>query len=237
MKMNSRFLIVPALVAGLQAASAGDITGTVTLNGTAPEPKIVDMSSVADCSKLHSEPPKLIFYKVDSKNDLADVVVMVKGMAGKSTGESAPPLTLDQKGCEYVPYVAAVQTGQKILIKNSDPVTHNVHSNPIVDGNTPKNQAQAEGGADITMSFKAEEKFLKFNCDIHPWMIAYVTIVDSPYYAVSGADGKYKISNLPPGKYTIQAIHRKANLMKPVEKEIEVKDGANQLDFTIDLPK
>ncbi len=176
---------------------------------------------------------------VGPNHELKDVVVLLKGVTGKSTGASATPLVLDQKGCEYIPYVAAIQTGQKVLVKTSDPVFHNVDVIPAAPGNGSgaKNAAQAPGAADITLSFPAEEKFLRFKCDVHPWMFAYVTIVDSPYFSVTGKDGTFKISNVPPGKYTVQAIHRKANLNTPVEKEIEVKDGDNKLDFTIDLPK
>jgi plastocyanin len=235
--MNPRFLIVPALVAGLQAALAADVTGTITLNGT-PPPAAVNEALVAnaDCGKMHAEPPKIQFYLVGSKGEFGDVVVSVKGLMGKSTGESAAPLVLDQKGCEYIPYVTAVQTGQKIVVRNSDPVFHNVDVVPLAPGNASKakNQAQAPGAPDLTLSFPAEESFLKFKCDVHPWMFSYVTVVDSPYFSVTGKDGKFKISNLPPGKYTIEAAHRKAG---KVTKEIEVKDGENTLDFTMEVPK
>jgi plastocyanin len=236
MKLNPRFLVIPALVAGLQAASAADITGTVTLNGKPPEEKIIDMSSIADCSKAHSEPVKTQFYVVGPNGGLKDVVVAIRNVSGKSTGDSAEPLVLDQKGCEYVPYIAAVQTGQKIVIKNSDPVLHNVDVIPAQDGNKPANKAQGPGAPDLTMSFPTAENFLRFKCDVHPWMFAYVTIVDNPYYAVTDKEGKFKISNVPPGKYTIEALHRKA-APKGIAKEIEVKPDGAVVDFTVELPK
>ena len=237
MRINPRFLIVPALIAGLQAVSAGDITGTITLNGTPPDEKVVEaIGSNADCSKLHTEPVKTQFYMVGPKHELKDVVISIKNITGKSTGESAAPLVLDQKGCEYVPYVTAVQTKQKILVKNSDPVMHNVDVIPAVAGNASeaKNRAQIAGAPDLTFSFPTAENFLRFKCDVHPWMFAYVTVVDSPYFSVSAKDGTFKIANVPPGKYTIEASHRKAG---KVTKEIEVKEGATTLDFTMEVPK
>ena len=240
MRINPRFLIVPALVAGLQAAVAADITGTITLSGTPPEEKVIDaLTANPDCSKLHTEPVKTQFYVTGSKGELRDVVVVVKGLTGQSKGESAEPVVLDQKGCEYVPYVTAVQTKQKILVRTSDPVFHNVDIQPAVAANSSAiaghaNQAQGPGAADLSVSFPSEENFLKFKCDVHPWMFAYVTVVDSPYFSVSGKDGTYKISNVPPGKYTVEAAHRKAG---KASKEIEVKDGANTLDFTLEVPK
>ena len=235
--MKPRFLIVPALVAGLQAASAADITGTITLSGTPPEEKVIDaIGSNADCSKLHTDPVKTQFYVVGPKKELGDVVVYLKGVTGKSTGETAAPLVLDQHGCEYIPYVAAVQTGQKIMVKNSDPLFHNVDVIPAADGNKSKakNAAQGPGAPDVTISFPAEESFLRFKCDVHPWMFAYVTVVDSPYFAVTAKDGTFKIANVPPGKYTVEAAHRKAG---KVDKEIEVKDGNVSLDITMEVPK
>lgn len=238
MRINPRFLIVPALVAGLQAASAGDITGTITLTGTPPPEKVNEqINSVAECSKQHSEPVKTQFYVVGPKGELKDTVVYIKSVTGKPADASTPPLMMDQKGCEYSPYIAAVQTNQKIVVKNSDTMMHNIHPTPTATGNEEKNTAQMAGGADVSFAFPTAENFVRFKCDVHPWMFAYVTVVDNPYFAVSAKDGTYKIANVPPGKYTIEAIHRKANGGKPVIKEIEVKDGANPLDFTLEVPK
>ncbi|MDB6110814.1 MAG: hypothetical protein JWR69_2564 [Pedosphaera sp.] len=235
MKLTSRFLIIPALLAGLQAASAADITGTVTLNGTPPPEQVnTHISNDPICGKLHSEPVKTQFFVVGPKGELKDVVVTLKGAPAKSGGESAAPALVDQTKCEYVPYVMAVQTGQKILVKNSDPVMHNVHPTPKVAGNKEENKAQMAGGADLTFSFANPEKFLKFQCNVHDWMFAYVTVVDSPYFAVTDKDGNFKIANVPAGKYTVEVAHRKAGA---TTKEVEVKDGGAKVDFTLDAPK
>ncbi len=239
MNLNLRLLIVPALLAGLQAATAGDITGTITLNGTPPEEKINDVIAAdVNCGKLHPEPVKTQFFVVGASHELKDVVVSITGISGKSTGASAEPIVLDQKGCEYNPYIFAVQTGQKIIVRNSDPapILHNVHAKPTAAGNQEVNVPQASGAADLTISFPSAESFLKFKCDVHPWMYAYATVVDHPYFAVTGVDGKFKIANVPPGKYTVRAMHRKASGGKPVTKDIEVKDGDNTLDFTLNAP-
>jgi hypothetical protein len=239
MKMNLRLLIIAAAMAGLQAASAADITGTITLNGTPPD-ELVNTAISADvnCGKLHPDPVKTQFYVVGPNKELKDVVISITGISGKSTGASADPVILDQKGCEYTPYIFAVQTGQKIIVRTSDPapILHNVHATPTAAGNTEINVPQASGAADLTVTFPAAENFLKFKCDVHPWMFSYATVVDHPYFAVSGVDGKYKIANVPPGKYTVEAMHRKASGGKPVTKDIEVKDGDVSLDFTLNAP-
>jgi plastocyanin len=234
MNKLSTLIVVNGLAVALQGAMAGDITGTITLKGTPPKEKeITPVMEDANCSKLHTKVPTTRFYVVGEKGELADVVVSVQGISGKSTGASAAPVVLDQKGCEYVPTILAVQTDQKITVKNSDPVLHNVHSVPAADsGNKEKNEAQLPNAADLTFSFAKPESFLKFKCDVHQWMFAWISIFDHPYFALSAKDGSFKIANVPPGKYKIQAAHRKAGT---VTQEVEVTDGgAAKVDFTLE---
>ncbi len=236
MKKYSGFLAISLLAGGLQAAMAGDITGKVTLSGT-PPPEIVNDHIKNDpvCGPMHSEEVTTHFYVVGPNHELADAVVMISNISGKSTGESAPPVVLDQKGCLYSPTIFAVQTGQKVLVRNSDPVLHNVH---VVPGpgsaNQEMNKAQIQGAPDLTFSFSKPEKFLKFKCDVHDWMFAWAVVVDHPYFAVTDKDGNFKISNVPPGKYTVEALHRKAG---STSKEIEVTDAGGKVDFTLEVPK
>jgi hypothetical protein len=227
-------VLFPAMVlAALQLAGAGEITGTVTLKGAPPKEKdITPLKEDANCGKLHSDMPTTHFYVVGPQGQLADVVVSVQGISGKSTGATAPTVELDQKGCEYTPQILAVQTDQKIEVKNSDPVLHNVHDLPTVAGNKEQNMAQMPGGPQLSFSFSKPEEFLKFKCDVHPWMFAWVSVFDHPYFAVSGKDGTFKIANVPPGKYTLKAAHRKAGT---ATQEIEVKDGGpTEVNFTME---
>jgi plastocyanin len=232
--MRTLLIALTGLAVAVQMATAGDITGKITLKGTAPAEKdITPLKEDANCGKFHSEMPKTRFYVVGADGALADVIVSLQGISGKSTGASAAPLVLDQKGCEYIPNILAAQTGQKLNIKNSDPVLHNVHTQPAAaSGNKEMNTAQMAGTPDITITFDKAEPFLKFKCDVHPWMFAWVSVFDHPYFAVSGKDGTFKIANVPAGKYKIEAAHRKAG---SVVQEIEVKDGeAAKVDFSLE---
>jgi plastocyanin len=227
--------IIAGIWVGSQLALAADITGTITLKGTPPKEKdITPLKEDATCGKLHSDMPTTHFYVVGPKGELGDVVVSVQGISGKSTGASAPAAVLDQKGCEYIPSIFAVQTGQKIIVRNSDPVLHNVHDVPTeASGNKEFNQAQVPNGPDLTFTFDKPDNFLKFQCDVHKWMFAWVSVFDHPYFAVSAKDGTFKIANVPPGKYKIQAAHRKAGT---VTQEVEVKEGEPaKADFTLEV--
>jgi hypothetical protein len=249
MKINSALVLAAGLVAAWQAPQVlgADIIGTITLKGTPPaERPITFLKDDVNCGKLVTDMPTTHFYVVGAKGELADVIVMLKNPPGKSTGAAATPAVLDQKNCTYTPPIQAIQTGQKLLIRNSDPppILHNVHAVPATDGNKGKNnenQAQASGMPDITMVFPAPENFMKFQCDVHSgpsgsWMLAWVTVIDHPFFSVSDKDGTFKIRNVPPGKYKIAALHRKA-APAGVEQEIEVKEGApTTVDFTLEVP-
>ena len=234
MKITSITTVVSAVILAAQVAPAGNITGTIILKGTPPpEQQITQAKDDVNCGKLHTTVPTTQHWVVGKKGELANVVVMLKGISGKSTGASAPPAELDQKGCIYVPSIMAIQTGQKLHVKNSDPVLHNVHTVSAA-GNTDQNLAQMANGPDLSFSFTKSENFLKFKCDVHQWMFAWVTVVDHPYFAVSDKDGKFTIKNVPAGKYTVQALHRKA-APNGLEKDVEVKDGDVTVDFTMEV--
>ncbi len=223
------FLAASALVSLGLNVMAGDLTGTVTFKGTPPAEK--EMTPIKDdpnCSALYPAGlPMTHFYAVSASGGLADVVVSIKG-APTGAAKSAPVI-LDQKGCIYSPTILAVQTGQKIIVKNSDPCVHNVHTVP--KENEMKNLVQMPGGADLEFAFDKPEPFLKFQCDVHPWMFAWVSVVDSPYFSLSDKDGKFTIKNVPAGKYTVEFAHRKLGT-KTVEVEVKA-DGATQ-DFAFE---
>ena len=211
-------------------ALAGDLTGTITFKGAAPaEDELTPIKDDGICSSLYPAAlPTTHFYVVSASGGLADVVVSIKS-GGKLTGAAAAPVTLDQKGCVYVPGILAVQVGQKVIVKNSDPCVHNVHTVP--KENTMQNLVQMSGGADLEFVFDKPEPFLKFSCDVHPWMKAWVSVVDSPYFSLSDKDGKFAIKNVPAGKYTVEFAHRKLGT-KTVEVEVKA-DGATQ-DLTFE---
>ncbi len=232
----STFLGMIAVAAALQTAGAAEIIGAVTLSGTPPpEVKYTPLMADPTCGKLHKTMPTTHFYVVGANSGLGDVVVSLQGISGQSTGASAKPAELDQKGCLYHPQILAVQTGQKILVKNSDPVIHNIDIQPSASsGNQPFNLAQMPGTPPLTVSFSKPEMFIKVKCDVHPWMFAWISVFDHPYFAVTDKDGHFKIENVKPGTYTIEAIHRKAG---KETKTIQVKEGApTEVNFVLKAP-
>ena len=240
MKMTNRILTVAASVAVFQAGLAADITGKITLKGTPPPEKSIAITDAATdkvCGdKSRTTPLTTRLYVVGSAGELADVFVYIKeGLTGKTFEVPTQPVVLDQKGCEYVPYVLGLQTKQKLLVKNSDPLMHNVHPTPDPkSGNKESNKAQMPAAGDLTFTFDNPEVLLRFKCDVHGWMFAYAGVLPHPYYAVTGKDGSFKIANVPPGTYTVEAFHRKAG--KTTQK-VTVGNESQKADFTLEVPK
>lgn len=212
---------------------AGDITGKIKLKGRPPTEAFLPLDPL--CKSLHgSKRATTRYFVVDKKGGLADVFVYLKKGVKNAPAPPKKPVVIDQKKCEYVPYVVGVQTGQMIHVLNSDPVLHNVHPTPLVKGNKESNYAQLPKGPPLKYKFDNPEIFLRFKCDIHPWMYAYVAVVDHPYFAVSGKTGSYTIKNVPAGKYTLEIYHRKGGRQ---EREIEVGSGKTTANFTVNAPK
>ncbi|HXG46388.1 MAG TPA: carboxypeptidase regulatory-like domain-containing protein [Methylomirabilota bacterium] len=233
MKPNLAYLnSVLAFAAVVPVATAAEISGKIKLNGTPPPEKTITMDAM--CGKLQPKPVTTRHYVVGADKGLANVFVYIKNADLKAPPAGEAQL-LDQVGCMYEPYVMGVVTGQKFKIRNSDPLLHNVHATPKPgSGNKEFNFGQPVKGQVNEKQFDAPEVLVRMKCDVHPWMFAYVGVVNHPYFAVTDKDGNFKISGVPAGKYTVEAFHLKAGA-----KTQEVTVGADEkkaLEFTLDVP-
>ncbi|HLA12243.1 MAG TPA: carboxypeptidase regulatory-like domain-containing protein [Pyrinomonadaceae bacterium] len=220
-------------------ASKGDegtVKGVVSFNGAPPAPKKIDTSADPVCAQ--NNPNLTTEDTVVSDGKLANAFVYVKegtladGSKFADTGFPTPSeaVTLDQKGCHYMPHVMGIQTNQTLRVTNSDPTQHNVHPTP--KNNPEWNQTQANGAAPIEKKFARAEVLIPVKCNQHPWMKAYVGVLKHPYYAVSGQDGSFTLKNVPPGTYTVAAW--KEGGATGSEKTMQVTVAANgtaQADF------
>ncbi len=189
----------------VSAASAGQITGTVKLDGTAPHQKPIDMGKEPSCAAVHKDKPATTESVVAGANGgLENVVVYIsQGLTGNEA-VSTQPVQLDQKGCLYVPHVVAVDVGQHMKIVNSDQTSHNVFSQSTK--NPVWNKSQPPGAPPLDVSWNNEEVAIPVKCNVHPWMHAYIVVVKGPY-GVSDDSGSFKLDSLPPGTYTFTAWH------------------------------
>ena len=190
----------------VDASTAGSITGTVQLESKPPRMKVINMTAEPKCAQGHSSPVLTQEVVPGENGTLQSVVVYLQGdFSQYKFGEPQTPATIDQKGCMYNPHVLALRSGQPLEVINSDPVTHNIH--PVPKDNREWNQSQPPGAAPIVQSFAREEVTIPVKCNVHPWMKAYIAVLNNPYFQVTGKDGSFDLKNVPPGTYKVVAWH------------------------------
>jgi polysaccharide lyase family 4-like protein len=219
----------PPAAAGAPAAPAGDasISGKVSFTGTVPPAEKIKLSADPKCVEMHKEGLEKQPIKVKD-GGLADVYVYVKsGLPPGNYPAKTDPVTIDQHGCNYTPHIVALETGQPLKIKNSDDTLHNIHPRPTI--NDEFNIGQPRKGMESTRTFTKREVMFPVGCDVHPWMRAYISVLDNPFYTVTSEDGTFEIKGLPAGDYEIEAYHEK---LKTMSQKVSVKSGEKaKLDF------
>ena len=199
----------------VDAATAGSIEGTVSFKGTAPKMKPLDMTQDPGCPS-QPQPADAVVVNVGK---LANVFVYVKeGLPPGTFAVSSETVVLDQKGCRYIPHMLGIMAGQPLRITNTDTADHNIHDMP--SKNKAFNESQMPTSKPIVKTFANPEMMIPVQCNQHPWMRAYINVMPHPYFAVSASDGSFAIKNLPPGEYTLAAVHEKFG-----EQTMKVKVG------------
>jgi plastocyanin len=202
----------------VDAATAGSISGVVSLKGQFPKMKPLDMTADPGCP-TGPQPAEVV---VANAGKLANVFVYVKeGLPQGTFAVPSEPVTLDQKGCRYNPHMLGIMAGQPLKITNTDTADHNIHDMP--SNNPPFNESQMPTDKPVIKKFPNAEMMIPVQCNQHPWMRAYINVMSHPYFAVSAADGSFEIKNLPPGEYTIAAVHERFG-----EQTMKVKVGPKE---------
>jgi hypothetical protein len=192
----------------VDAATAGNVHGTVKFTGTAPAPEKIDMSDEAVCATAQGANAVKHSVVVGPDGSLANVFVYVKsGLDPALVFPAGDGETLDQHNCEYTPHVIALGAGEQLTVKNSDAILHNINATPTT--NRGFNRSQPNAGMEFQTSFAAPEVMIPVRCDVHGWMEAFVGVTGHPYHAVTPADGTFSLDRLPPGTYEIEAWHER----------------------------
>jgi Carboxypeptidase regulatory-like domain len=205
--------------------NSGAITGKVTFTGTAAKAKLIDMSKLPECIKLHTKGLQTEDVVTGPGNTLQNVLVYIS--AG-DTDPAPPPTaaTFDQQGCQYTTHVLPLRVGQEVRISNSDPFNHNIH--PLAKINREWNRIQPPDTPPFSYSYENEE-FIPVKCNIHSWMKAYFVVLKTSHVSVTGNDGTFGLAALPPGRYTLTAWHELYGTQK---QEVAVVGGGTQtVDF------
>lgn len=229
----------PAVKKVVDPTATGSFSGKIVLDGDAPVLEPLTKASDANlkdkevCGKVDISNESVI---VGDGNGIANVFVYLRrAPKGYKSEVPAEPVVLDQKGCVFTPHVALIQAGQKVLVKSSDNVQHNVHTFPARNQSTnllinPNEQT----GIDLTYN-KAESDPLQVKCDIHSWMVSYHLVLDHPFMAVTDANGEFRIDGLPAGQYDFRIWHETGGLLnKGFEATVTGEDEPVELKFPAD---
>lgn len=152
---------------------------------------------------------------------LADVAVYAEPDAGQAMAKPAKIAVIEQKGMKFVPLMTVIQTGTEITFPNNDKVRHHIYSfspahkfdQKLYSGTTAAPQLFDKAGTVV------------LGCNIHDRMIAYIRVVDTPYFAKTDASGAARIDLPASGKFTLKAWHYLSIAGQPAEQAIVVKPG------------
>jgi hypothetical protein len=218
--LSGTALVAVFLTFTLRAASAGSITGEVRFIGEPPKMPLVRVSKDQDyCGE--SLPNET--YVIGSEGGLKNVVVFIETGPSQAAGDSQKENILNNTGCRYSPRILAMQRGEKLKVKNSDPKLHIPHS--YLRDRTVFNLSLPFKGTTIDATSRIRQAgVLKVVCDTHAWMLAYIHVFDHAYFAVSDDQGLFTIPNLPAGTYILKAWHEDGGIKS---QEITVPENGD----------
>ena len=185
-------------------STAGNVSGMVMVDGELPAAEELMMNSDPNCVTAATNTMSSTY--VGSDGHLGNVFVYVReGLGDMTFPTPSEVVTLNQEGCRYIPHVMGIQVDQTLNIVNSDPTLHNIHATPAA--NQEFNMGQPIQGMQFERTFDTPEVMVPMRCDVHGWMNSYIGVLEHPFFAVTGEDGMFDISTLPPGDYVLEAWH------------------------------
>jgi plastocyanin len=205
------------LGAGAQDGVTGRIEGVVRFTGNVPPPEKILTSDGAVL--LHSD------LVVDARSKgLRFVAAYLDGAAPRPVARDAKPVIVDQKDMIFIPRVVAAQEGQTVRFDNNDICNHAVMSASTKEENlfnvaTPMGQP-------FDFRFKAQRAPVQIGCPIHQSMRAWVYVLPHPWFAVSDAQGAFRIDNVPAGKHQLVLVHADTGLRESRTVVVEAGKAA-----------
>ena len=234
MKITKAFLVTFTMVFFSPVANfshaGGNVDGVIKYDGVVPNFREIKMDADPICLSHHTTgvfPETLV---LGPDNTIANVFVRISKNLPQGTVYPVPaePVVMSQQGCMYDPHVIGLMIGQELKILNPDGTLHNVHALSKV--NPEFNLAMPKFRKETSKLFNKAEFMFPIKCDVHPWMGAWVAVMDNPYFDVTEVNGRFLIKDVPEGEYEIEAWHEK--LGTQTARVLVKNSGSSQINFT-----
>jgi len=200
----------------LLAAGTGALSGKVTLSGLAP--RLAPLPVTRDMKVCGNNKPDESL-EVSQGGGVRNAVVWLTDLPVPKDVKARKE-NLDQQHCAFVPHVVVAPVGSTVDVINSDRALHNVRAQA---GDVKlMNYAMPIPGHVVPTRLKKDGIF-KVSCDVHPWMRAWLVVLPTAAFGVTGEDGKYGIADLPPGRHRIKIWHERLG-----EREAEIEIRADE---------
>lgn len=203
--------------APISQGDSGALTGRALFKGTVPPARRIQVSK--DGNECHNAAGEAQDVVVSADNALSGAVVEIHGIKPQGEWKWEHPengYVIRQRDCRFHPDLLIVPANAELMVYNDDPVLHNINTGQW-------NIAQPKNSKPLKKILRFQGRSLiRVNCDIHSWMETWIYVAQSPYYATTGADGRFRIERVPPGSYKVTASHPALGTQK---FDITVGDG------------
>jgi hypothetical protein len=222
-------------------ADAATITGRVTLRGSPPAETIIQMPELSPCALLQTNTHTTHLFNVGADNGLADVLITIQRFRGGGFPIPRPASRTVKIGfvnCEIVPAVNVVTHYEQVVFENADNVMHTPRINST---NRPPRTSLALSlpamASRQVSGIIPTELFMPVTCDDHPWEKATLSVVPHPIFALTDANGNFTITNVPPGRYVLRALHQGVSSTNGLIREVMAgRSETVPLNFVVDAP-
>ncbi len=222
-------IMVTIITVVIPFAHAGTIKGVITYEGAVPKFREIKMDADPICLSLHDEkvlPQTLV---LGENKTMANVFVHIKdGIFDDKFSAPIEAVVISQEGCMYDPHVLGLMVGQPLKILNLDGTLYNVHAMSKV--NPEFNLAMPKFRRETTKIFDKAEFMFPIKCDVHPWMSAWISVMDHPFFDVTGTDGRFVILDVPAGQFKVEAWHEKLGTQTEIVNVTQ--GGIHDINFT-----
>ncbi len=245
----------------IEVEHGGSIEGTITLEGSVPEPKgfnLITFPDPAYCGRISNGHGWRLLHDfvVGHQGGFKDAIVLLEGVEAGKPFEVSVPL-IEARDCMFQPFMTVVRNGHAVEVINMDPVMHDIQgyetsleagarvlfNTPLVmnhqhrrgDLHALHNHAPGKSLVGPIYLNKGRRTFY-MQCGFHAYMESWAMAVNNPYYALTDAEGKFKIDQIPPGTYQLVVWHPQTG--PGTTKSVVVKaDGKLVEQLSVPAPK